>query len=110
MGPFDCLYTVLSHSADNFSLPVFNYLTDKRIILFHFSQKHRPQLTKSLFYEWKARIFMQDLQTDISGQTESNTDGLVLYLLKDLKCGVWEMHIRNTAIFKDGPDVYFVKS
>ena len=69
MGPFDCLYTMLSDSADDFSLPVFNNLTDKRIVLFHFSQKHRPQLAKSLFYEWKARILMQDPQTDISRQT-----------------------------------------
>ena len=110
MGPFDCLYTMLSDSADNFSLPVFNNLTDKRIILFHFSQKHRPQLTKSLLYERKARILVQDFQTDISRQTESNTDGLILYFLEDFNGGIWEMHIGHTTVLKDRPYICFVKS
>ena len=110
MGPFDCLYTMLSDSADNFSLSVFNDLTDKRIILFHFSQKHQPQLTKKLLYKWKAQILMQDLQADISRQTESKMDGLILYLLKDLNRGIWQMHIGHTTVFKDRPYISFVKS
>ena len=110
MGPFDCFKAMLSDSADIFSFMVLHNLADQWIIRFHFSKKNQTKLTQSLFYKWKTCILVQDFQTDIPRQAESDTDGLILYLLKDLKGGVWEMHIRNTAIFKDGPYVYFIES
>ena len=53
---------------------------------------------------------MKDLQTYISRQTEGDTDGLILYFLKNVKRGVREMYIDHTAIFKDRPNVRLVKS
>ena len=53
---------------------------------------------------------MQDFKTDISMQAESYADGLILYLLQDVHGGVRQMHICDTAIFKNRPDIYFIQS
>ena len=110
VGPIDCLQTIQSDTSYVFSLPVFQYLTDKRIIPSHFFKKHQTQLTQTLFYGWKARILVQDFQTYIPRQAESYADGPILYFLKDVNSRVRQMHIGHTSIFKNGPYICLIES
>ena len=80
MGPTKFILT-LSDSLKVISFLFFYYFLNQWVALPHFSKQTETKLMESLFDGRKARILMEDLQTYISVQTESYSDGLVLYLL-----------------------------